>query len=248
MPLLPDLLLVVGVLLIATLYASVGHAGATGYLALMALAGLAPSSMRPTALVVNLLVASIAVVRFSRDGLLPLRTLMPFLIGSIPAAFVAGGLAVSDAFYRPLLALVLLLAAVRLAGGAVRDAAQSGATRAPHPTVAALVGTGIGVLAGITGTGGGVFLTPLVIARRWTPTRAAAGLSAGFILANSAAGLLARPASLTSLPTWLPAAMVAGAIGALLGTELGIRRLSIPWLRRLLALVMLFAAMRLVTS
>ncbi len=166
---------------VALLYSSVGHAGATGYLALMALAGLAPEAMRPTALVLNLAVASIAVVRFARADQLPWRTLPYFLIGSIPAAYLAGSLEIADETYRPLLATVLIAAALRLAARARSDASTEQTALPPRRYVAALVGVAIGLLAGATGTGGGVFLTPLVIARRWASTRAAAGLSAGFI-------------------------------------------------------------------
>ena len=102
-------LLPLGFLLVALLYSSVGHAGATGYLALMALAGIAPETMRPTALALNLAVASIAVVRFARADLLPWRTLGPFVVGSVPAALIAGSLAIPTTVYRPLLALVLVL-------------------------------------------------------------------------------------------------------------------------------------------
>ena len=238
-------LLPLGFFLVALLYSSVGHAGATGYLALMALAGVAPEVMRPTALVLNLAVASITVIRFSRAGLLPWRLLAPLLIGSLPAAFLTGSLSIPDAIYRPLLAVVLIAAAIRLAARAERDLTSERVARAPSTPLSALVGGGIGLLAGATGTGGGVFLTPLVIARRWTRARAAAGLSAGFILANSLAGLAAKPASLALLPSTLPLALLCAAAGALIGSELGTRRIGLLGLRRLLALVMIIAALRL---
>jgi uncharacterized membrane protein YfcA len=147
--------------------------------------------------------------------------------------------------YRPLLAVVLIAAAIRLAVRAERDLTSERVAGAPNRPVSALVGGGIGLLAGATGTGGGVFLTPLVIARRWTTARAAAGLSAGFILANSLAGLVAKPSSLALLPSTLPFALLCAAAGALIGSELGARRVGMVGLRRLLALVMLIAALRL---
>ena len=244
----PYPLLLVGFFVVALLYSSVGHAGATGYLALMALAGANPEVMRPTALVLNLAVASIAVVRFSRAGLIPWRTLATFLVGSTPAALLAGVITLPEAIYRPLLALVLVAAAVRLASRAQRDASADGAATPPRQSVAALIGGGIGLLAGATGTGGGVFLTPLVIARRWATTRSAAGLSAGFILANSIAGLAAKPSSLALLPAALPFVLLTAAIGGLIGSELGARRVGLAGLRRLLALVMLVAAARLIAG
>jgi uncharacterized membrane protein YfcA len=233
---------------VALLYSSVGHAGATGYLALMALAGLAPEVMRPTALVLNLAVASIAVVRFARADQLPWRTLPYFLFGSIPAAYLTGSLEIPDEIYRPLLATVLIAAAIRLAARARSDASSERTALPPRRFVAALAGGVIGLLAGATGTGGGVFLTPLVIARRWASMRAAAGLSAGFILANSIAGLAARPASLDLLPATLPLGLAAAAVGGLIGSELGARRVSLITLRRLLAAVMAIAAARLLAG
>ena len=241
-------LLPFGFFLVALLYSSVGHAGATGYLALMALAGLAPEVMRPTALVLNLAVATIAVVRFSRAGLLPWRTLAPFLIGSVPTALIAGSLVIPSAIYRPLLAVVLIAAAIRLAARAARDVASERHAAAPSVPLSALVGGAIGLLAGATGTGGGVFLTPLVIARRWSSVRNAAGLSAGFILANSLAGLAAKPASLALLPDTLPVAIACAAAGGLIGSGLGARSIGLIGLRRLLALVMLIASLRLITG
>ena len=241
-------LLPLGFFLVALLYSSVGHAGATGYLALMALAGVTPEMMRPTALVLNLAVASITVVRFSRAGLLTWRLLAPLLLGSVPAAFLAGSLSIPDVIYRPLLATVLIAAAIRLAVRAERDLTSERVTGGPGTSKSALIGGGIGFLAGATGTGGGVFLTPLVIARRWTTARAAAGLSAGFILANSLAGLAANPASLALLPSTLPLALLCAAAGALIGSDLGTRRIGLLGLRRLLALVMIIAALRLVAG
>lgn len=241
----PDLALAVGAFAVATLYSAVGHAGATGYLALMSLAGLAPAVMKPTALVLNLLVATVAVVRYRRAGLLSVSDLAPLVVGSVPAAFAAGSLTIPDELYRPLLALVLVAAAARLVAGAARDAAREHAATPPRPVVAAVAGGAIGALAGATGTGGGVFLTPLLVARRWATTRSAAGLSAGFILANSAAALAARPAALALVPTWLPAALATAFVGALIGTELGARRARLATLRRLLGVVMVIAATRL---
>ena len=243
-----EVLLPLAFFAVALLYSSVGHAGATGYLALMALAGLAPEVMRPTALVLNLAVASIAVVRFARAGQLPWRLLPLLLATSVPAAFFAGSLNIPDQIYRPLLAVVLIVAAIRLTAYAQSDASTERATRTLGGPTSLMVGGAIGLLAGATGTGGGVFLTPLVIARRWASTRAAAGLSAGFILANTLAGIAAKPAALTLLPNSLPLALLCAAVGGLLGSELGSRRVNLTTLRRLLAAVMAIAAVRLLAG
>ncbi|MFM8997562.1 MAG: TSUP family transporter [Candidatus Limnocylindrus sp.] len=230
---------------VAVLYSSVGHAGATGYLAVMALSGVVPDVMRPTALVLNLAVASVAVARFAAARQLPWQTLLYFVVGSAPTAFLAGRVEIPDSIYRPLLSAVLAAAAIRLASRASRDPSGEPTTRPPRRSLSALIGGGIGLLAGATGTGGGVFLTPLVIARRWAGTRAAAGLSAGFILVNSVAGLVARPASLDLLPATMPLLLGAAAVGGVIGSELGARRASLALLRRLLAAVMAIASIRL---
>lgn len=226
----------------ALLYASVGHAGASAYLAAMALVGLSPAVMRPTALVLNLFVASIVVFRFARAGHLQLRALAPFVIGSVPFAFLGGTISLPPEIYRPLVAIVLL-------GGALRLATSGGASTEDRSHVPWLPGIAagavIGLLAGLTGTGGGIFLTPLMVLAGWTGTRLAAGTSGAFILANSLAGLAgligtAQPLP-AALPLWIAVVVAGGAIGAWLGSQ----RLTILSLRRVLAFVLLLAAAKL---
>src|SRR5688572_712190 len=146
----------------------------------MALVGVAAATLRPTALVLNLFVASIVVVRFARAGHLPWRDLVPLAAGSIPMAFIGGSIHLPGEVYRPLVALVLLAGAWRLA---TVTPTEDGAEHRGVPLAAgAAAGAGIGLLAGLTGTGGGIFLTPLLVLAAWTGTRAAAGLSGAFIL------------------------------------------------------------------
>ena len=228
----------------AALYASVGHAGASAYLAAMALLGLAPEVMRPTALVLNLFVAAIVVVRFSRAGHLPWRSLVPLVAGSIPAAFFGGSIDLPGDLYRPLVALVLLAAAWRLA---TASAPSDGATSRGVPVVAGvLAGVVIGLLAGLTGTGGGIFLTPLLVLAAWTPTRDAAGLSGAFIGLNSIAGLAGLATGGFTLPPALPLWVATVVTGGLIGSWLGAARFSIIGLRRALAVVLVLAAAKLV--
>ncbi len=227
----------------ALLYASVGHAGASAYLAAMALLGLAPDVMRPTALTLNLFVASVVVVRFARAGHLPWRQLMPLVIGSIPAAFVGGVIDLPGEIYRPLVAIVLLAGAWRLA--TARSPETDGGTGVPLVAGVA-AGAIIGLLAGLTGTGGGIFLTPMLVLAAWTGTREAAGLSGAFILANSIAGLAGLLTDGFTLPAELPLWVAAVLAGGLIGSWLGAARFSILGLRRVLALVLLLAAAKLV--
>ena len=163
-------------LVAAVLYGMVGHAGASAYLAIMALVGVAPGVMRPTALVLNILVASIVSLRFGRAGFVRPMAALPFLAGSIPAAFVGGAVTLPGEIYKPMVGAVLILAAFRFG----ITAARAGEEFPPRPPVVLAVVSGavIGVLAGLTGTGGGIFLTPLMLAAGWAGTRFAAGTSA----------------------------------------------------------------------
>ena len=231
-------------LVAATLYGSVGHAGASAYLASMALVGIAPEVMKPTALVLNILVASIVTLRFAREGYVRPRSLVRFLAGSVPAAFIGGGMTLPGDLYRPLVGLVLLGAAARFGWTASR-AGPDIPPRAPWPA-AVVAGAGIGLLAGLTGTGGGIFLTPLLLAAGWAGTRFAAGTSAAFILANSISGLAGNLASVGSLPSAIPLWLGAAAAGGAIGSQLGSRQLPSPWIRRALALVLLVAGLKLI--
>jgi uncharacterized protein len=241
---LGEILLLAALFLVAAaLYASVGHAGASAYLAAMAIVGVAPVVMRPTALALNLFVASIVMVRFARAGHLPWRDLVPLVAGSIPAAFLGGLIELPGEIYRPLVALVLLAGAWRLA---TAQTDGDGPVRGVPVVAGVAAGAGIGLLAGLTGTGGGIFLTPLLVLAGWTGTRDAAGLSGSFILVNSLAGLGGLLTSGLVLPPALP--LWAGAVvaGGLIGSWLGATRYSVLSLRRALAVVLVLAAAKLV--
>ena len=228
----------------AILYASVGHAGASGYLAAMAFAGMAPETMRPTALVLNLLVASIASLRFARAGYFSWRLLWPFALGSVPFAYIGGGITLPGDWYRALVGVVLWVAALRL----WLDLSVSRQERQPPVVVAVLSGAGIGLLAGLTGTGGGIFLSPLLLFLRWAETRQTGGVAAAFILLNSLAGLAGNPASLSHLPADLPLWAATVVIGGFIGAEIGSRRIGTPAFRRVLGVVLLVAGGKLIFS
>lgn len=244
---MPDtsvLLLTVAFLAAAILYSSVGHAGASAYLAAMAFLGTPTPMMRPTALVLNLLVATIASVRFARAGLFSWQLFWPFALGSIPLAFIGGGIVLPGHWYRTLVGLVLWTSAARL----WLDLRVPGTTHLPPRIVAIACGAGIGLLAGLTGTGGGIFLSPLLLFMRWAETRETGGVAAAFILANSAAGLAGNPSSLAHLPPQLPIWATAAVVGGIIGSELGSRRLGTPAFRRVLGVVLLVAGAKLIFS
>ena len=238
----PDLALAALFFIIALAYASVGHAGASGYIAAMSLVGLAPATIRPVALALNVLVASIGVWRFHRAGLIDWKRLSPFVLGSMPTAFLAAKYLHSPELIKRVLAAVLLFAAIQLwrtAAGAARDDTTA---RAPNALLAFGAGAAIGLVSGLTGTGGAIFLTPLLLFAHWARTREASGLSAGFVLANSLAGLAGLNAAAINFPTAMPLWFGAVALGALLGARLGTSTLPVPILKRVLALVLLVAA------
>jgi hypothetical protein len=233
--------------LVAALYASVGHAGASGYLAVMALAGVPSDTMKPTALVLNLVVASIGTWNFWRAGLVDVRAVGAFAVGSVPMAVVGGAWALSSGAYRIALGAVLLLSAGRLVLDLARAAPVGGGT-APHPAVSVAVGAAIGLLAGLTGTGGGIFLSPLLVHLGWADARRAGGTTAPFILVNSLAGLAGNVAVVRALPAELPWYVIAVALGGGIGSALGASRLPERVMRGLLAAVLLFAAGKLVLT
>jgi uncharacterized membrane protein YfcA len=239
-----DLLLAALFFAVAVLYSSVGHAGASGYIAAMALLGFAPDSVRPTALALNLLVGGIGLFRWWRGGHVHWRNVLPFVIASAPAAFFAAQVRLPKAHFSLLLGIILLVAAagvIRSAGHAVRIDAEVAGRKVPW-LIGLLVGAAIGVLSGLTGTGGAIFLTPLLLFARWMPTRDASGTSVAFVWINSFTGLAGLLHASGTLPTALPGWLAAVALGALLGTQLGLKWLPVKGLRQALGIVLLIAA------
>ena len=226
----------------AVLYSMVGHAGASGYLAAMALYGVAPAVMKPTALTLNIVVATVGTIQFVRAGRFSWRLFWPFALGSVPFAFLGGSLALPITLYKRLLAGVLLYAAYRLFGPSPADAADPRPVRRPAAITA---GAAIGFLSGLTGVGGGIFLSPLMLLMGWADARRTAAISVVFILANSAAGLLGHVSSVRSLPGEIGILASVALVGGALGSTLGSRRLPNPVLRRLLAVVLVVAATKL---
>ena len=232
---------------VAVLYSSVGHAGASGYIAAMALLGFAPEQMRPTALALNLLVGGIGLFRFWRSGHVRWRNVLPFVLASAPAAFFAAQVKLPADSYSLLLGLVLLVAAAgvfRSASRAESDDIESIGRRVPW-LPGLLIGATIGVLSGLTGTGGAIFLTPLLLFARWMPTREASGTSVAFVWINSLTGLAGLLHASGTLPQALPMWLVAVALGAVLGTQLGLRWMPVKALRHALGVVLVIAALKL---
>lgn len=240
--LLPFLLL-----LSALLYSSVGHGGASAYLAVMALMEVAPAEMRPAALALNVVVASIALIKFYRVGAFHWPLFFPLALAAVPMAFVGGWVGLPAQVYKPVMGLVLLYAA----WGVFQRAHQVDvAVTHQMPQKSVLIGVGglLGLLSGLTGVGGGVFLSPLLLLFQWAETRVISGVSAAFILVNSLSGLagvlLKQPIISHQLSYWMLAVMFGGYIGA----EFGSKHLAVPVIRKLLALVLLIAAVKMLLS
>ncbi len=228
----------------AALYSSVGHGGASSYLAVMGLFSLSPEVMKPTALALNILVATVATIKFYRAGLFKWELFWPFAVVSIPAAFVGGATMLSARAYKILVGIVLLYAAVWLFRSSLRQA-----TTEPHapPLWAALIsGLVIGFLSGITGVGGGIFLSPLLLYMGWSEMRATSAIAAPFILVNSIAGLFGHLSSVSHLPSNIPVWGAAVLIGGWVGATYGSKRAPTPMLRQLLSLVLIVAGVKLV--
>ena len=227
----------------ATLYASVGNAGATSYLAVMALFGFAPAEMKSTALILNILVASIAAVKFYRAGCFSGNLFLPFALTSIPFAYLGGKILLPEEIYNPVVSLVLLYAAFRLVRLS-KDNQEMVEIRRPPLWSALCAGAGMGLLAGLTGIGGGILLSPLLIFLGWAETRQAAAVAAFFNLTNSIAGLSGHLSVINSLPTAIPYWALAAGVGGWIGAEYGSRRLASLRLQQILAVILVLAALR----
>jgi len=226
----------------AMLYSSVGHGGSSAYIAMMALFGVQAAVMRPTALVLNVIVSSLGSFRFIKAGYFRWRVLWPFLITAVPMATLGGMLSVPGHVYKWLVGAVLWAAAVRMLWPAELPAEHD--AKDPPVLPAMLIGAGIGLLSGITGTGGGIFLSPVILLMRWSPVKQTSGIAAVFILANSLAGLAGNPAALDKLPPELPVYAAAVLAGGLVGTTFGIR-LQGKRITTLLGLVLIVAGAKL---
>jgi hypothetical protein len=231
----------------AILYSSVGHGGASGYLASMGLVGVAPAIMRPTALVMNIAVASISLYKFSRANGFRWRLFLPFAVTSVPMAFVGGRIQLPVAWFGVLVGAVLLYSAVRLFTETMTSKVLAREVTGPPPVPLALVvGAGIGLLSGLTGVGGGIFLSPLLVLAGWATVRDSAAPTAAFILINSIAGLLGLLTRQPTLPDALPYWVLAVIAGGLIGASFGARRLDNRAMRRALAAVLLIAGAKMV--
>lgn len=237
----PDLILALtgSVFLVAMLYSSVGHAGASGYIAVMALFSVAPAVIKPTALMLNVLVASIGSYQFWKAGHFRWSLFWPFAVAAVPMALLGGGLNLPAPGLKIAIGMVLLFSAANF----LLRPAEPAHTQAPSRPVALGTGGGLGLLAGLTGTGGGIFLTPLLIHLNWSPTKTASAVSALFILGNSIAGLAAFVGAADGRDSLALAPPLALAVvaGGTIGSYYGSRRIPHETIKRFLAAVLTIA-------
>lgn len=239
-------LLALAFLIIAVLYSMVGHGGGSGYLAVMALFGILPADLRPIALALNVLVSSIGLFRFAKVRAFEIKIYVPFVIASIPCAFIGGLIQLDTAIYKIALGVILLLSAYRL----FMHLPKEGEKTKSLPLFAALVcGSIIGLLSGVIGVGGGIFLSPILLIMGWATAKQTAGISAGFILVNSLAGLAGLFVASINDGDSLPFSNVAIAVfavavvvGGFVGSSIGSKKLGHIALRRVLAVVLVIAA------
>ena len=239
-------LLAAGMLVAAFVYASVGHGGASAYLAVMALAGVAPQEMRPIALVLNVVVSALATYKFHRAGHFRWRLLWPFAVTSIPAAYAGGAITLPGHAYKTIVGVVLVYAAWQLWRSA-RAGEEMREVKEPPLGVAMLIGAALGLLSGLTGVGGGIFLSPLLLIAGWAGTKQTSAVAAPFILVNSIAGLAgAFMAKSMTLPLSIWILIGGVVVGGWFGAEYGSRRFANPVIRRVLAVVLAVAGAKMI--
>lgn len=233
------LILIPLIFLAALLFSSVGHGGASAYLATFALIGMAPTSMRPAALCLNVLVASIALYKFYKVHAFDWQLFWPIALTSVPAAFVGGQVTLPNPIYKALVGVCLIYAAWTIFSQANKTD-EIAVKPVAKPALMGL-GASLGFLAGITGVGGGIFLSPILLFFSWAKTKVISGVAAAFILVNSISGLLGFLSKTPSLPAGLGYWAIAAVTGGLIGAEYGSKKLANPTIRKLLAFVLLFA-------
>jgi len=239
-----SLFFLASIVVAAILYSSVGHGGASGYLAVMALFGLEPSLMKPAALTMNIFVTLLVLSRLSQAGHFNWRLFLPFVIASVPMAFLGGAYTINSSAYKIIVGIALLLAVLRM----VWISSDDYEIKIPPVAVAIFVGAVLGFISGLTGVGGGIFLSPLLLAFHWTNMRGSAAIAAGFILLNSIAGLAGFATADQVWPEGIIILVIAALVGGVIGSELGVRKLAPLKLRRMLAMVLVVAGIKMIAT
>ena len=234
--------LAVCILLVAVLYSSVGHGGASGYLAVLALFSVSPVALKPTALILNILVSAVTTFHFARAGHFSWRLFWPFAVTSIPFSFVGGTFSLPTSVYKPLLGIILLASAYRLL---FRMGCEKTDPDAISTALALVIGAFLGFLSGLIGVGGGIFLSPLLLLLKWANAKEVSAVAALFILVNSISGLLGHISSLQAIPAFVPILAATAFFGGITGSFLGSRHLPNMGIVRVLSVVLIIAGSKL---
>lgn len=228
----------------ALLYSTVGHGGASGYLAAMALFGLAPLEMKPVALTLNIFVASVGTMKYLKADYFSWPTFWPFALCSVPFAYLGGLIELPSIYYKPIVGVVLIYAAFRFV---LTTTKADYPLKKPSLPLIFLSGSGLGFMSGLVGVGGGIFLSPLLIILKWEEVKKVSGVAAAFILVNSIAGLLGFSSSNTpQLPEGLPVWVIAAVLGGYIGAEFGSKRFDNTDIKRLLSIVLFLAGVKMI--
>ena len=231
---------------IAMLYSTVGHGGASGYLATMVLLAFSPDVMKPAALALNIIVALVTSYRFYTAGLFSWRLFWPFAVTSVPMAYLGGGLTVNSDIYRSLVGGALLFSAVYLMIRYRALGIDDTEIRLPGIPISLVFGGVIGFVSGLTGVGGGIFLSPVLVITQWAGLRQTSAVAAFFILVNSVSGLAGHLQKGGTVPDNLPAWGIMVLTGGFIGSSLGATKINNPILRVLLSIILFFAGMKMV--
>lgn len=242
---LNDYLVATLLLLGAVLYTSVGHAGASAYIAIMSLMGVSATSIKPTALALNIVVSLYTSYNYIKNKLFDLKLIIPLLIGAVPMAYIGGRTHLPSNIYKPIVGAILLFAAFRFVFNKQYTEEK---TKDFNKFAAIFVGAIIGFLSGLTGTGGGIFLSPLVLFLQWGTVKKVSGTASIFILFNSIFGFLGILNSANNLPPTLPLYISFVLIGAFIGTSFGIKRLASHRIKNVLGIVLLIAGLKLLLN
>lgn len=223
-------------------FAIAGHSGASAYLAIFSVLGMTPDIIKPSVLALNIVVASIASYKFIRAGHFSWRLIWPFILTSVPASFLGGLITLPTPFYRILVGIVLVYAALRMLFDLPKK--DRSPSELPSIKLSLLLGAGIGFTGGLIGIGGGILLSPVLLLTNWAGPQLTAGTVAVFVLVNSISGFLGHWSTSMHLPPQLPIWGLAALIGGFIGAEIGSRRLSANTIRRMLGLILLLAGLR----
>lgn len=237
-----DIVFLILIFALAVLYSSVGHGGASGYLALMAIFSFSPEFMRPSALVLNIFVSSISFFSYYKNGHFRLKLLMPFIVTSVPVAFIGGAITANPKTYKIILGVFLILAITRMV---FQPKSEAGQIKPVKKNIAWGLGVFLGLFSGLIGIGGGIILSPILVLLKWGTIKQIAAISAAFIFVNSVSGLLGQVFQGIQFSPQILYMLVAAVLGGSMGAYMGSFRVSNVVLRYTLSVVLILASFKL---